>query len=141
MTAAAPPPRRRPGQRRQAALLAAAVVVLCGCGVSQPRLDGARRAAAGFEESLARADYAGACAQLAPQSRRQLEEDAARPCGQALAGEELPDGGAVRATQVYGRQALLHLERDTLFLSQFAGGWKVVAAGCEPGRGAPPAVT
>ncbi|GHE56522.1 hypothetical protein [Streptomyces vinaceus] len=38
----------------------------------------------------------------------------------------------MRATQVYGRQALLRMARDTLFLSQFNDGWKIVGAGCEP---------
>ncbi|MFF9909022.1 hypothetical protein [Streptomyces sp. NPDC013457] len=119
------------------AAVAAAVAMLCGCGATEPRLGGARRAATAFEEALARADYAGACALLAPQTRRQLEEDAAEPCGPSLAGEELPAGGTVRDTQVYGRQALLRLEGDRLFLSQFDDGWKVVAAGCEPERDLP----
>ncbi|MFE5620542.1 hypothetical protein ACFQ8S_00475 [Streptomyces virginiae] len=31
---------------------------------------------------------------------------------------------------VYGRQAMVRLSGDTLFLPQFGKGWKVVAAGC-----------
>ncbi|MER7955776.1 hypothetical protein [Streptomyces sp. NPDC096030] len=112
--------------------IAAATAVLCGCGASEARLDGARQAATAFEEAIGRAEYAAACALLAPQTRRQLEQDATRPCGPALAGEELPAAGTVRETQVYGRQALLHLEGDTLFLSQFDDGWRIVAAGCQP---------
>ena len=41
-------------------------------------------------------------------------------------------GGAVRRTDVYGNQARAVLSSDTLFLSHFTSGWKVVAAGCEP---------
>ncbi|MFI8902680.1 hypothetical protein ACIGO7_31620 [Streptomyces virginiae] len=117
--------------------VAATVVVLGGCGAPEPRLDGARRAATSFEETLARADYVAACALLAPQTRRQLEQDSDKPCGSALADEELPVADPVRTTQVYGRQALLRLEGDTLFLSQFDDGWKIVAAGCEPASGKP----
>ncbi|MEU8865117.1 hypothetical protein [Streptomyces umbrinus] len=36
------------------------------------------------------------------------------------------------ATGVYGNQARAVLSSDTLFLSRFTSGWKVVAAGCEP---------
>lgn len=135
---------RRPVLRRQStppapalALVVAAVLVLCACGASEPRLDGARRAATTFEAALARSDYAGACTLLAPRTRQQLKEDAAKPCGPALAGEELPAAGQVRATQVYGRQALLRMARDTLFLSQFDDGWKIVGAGCEPQKDMP----
>ncbi|MFC9294590.1 hypothetical protein ACFTWH_13450 [Streptomyces sp. NPDC057011] len=110
----------------------AMAAVLCGCGAPAPRLDGARQAAEAFEQALADADYTQACALLAPQTRQQLQEDRDKPCGPALHGEELPAAGPVRGTQVYGRQALLRLADDTLFLSQFDDGWKVVAAGCTP---------
>ncbi|MGW6418975.1 hypothetical protein [Streptomyces sp. NPDC055055] len=113
------------------------VVVLSGCGASEPRLAGARQAAIAFEDTLARADYNAACAFLAPQTRRQLEQDRDKPCGSALADEDLPAAAIVHTTQLYGRQALLHLEGDTVFLSQFDDGWKIVAAGCEPQPGKP----
>ncbi|MFJ7905186.1 hypothetical protein ACIQ6V_32670 [Streptomyces sp. NPDC096198] len=117
--------------------VAVAAAGLCGCGASEPRLDGARRAAAAFERALARADYDRACTLLAPQTRQQLEDDAAAACASALAHEELPASGAVRETQVYGRQALLRLTGDTLFLSQFEHGWKIAAAGCKPAADMP----
>ncbi|MEW2584941.1 hypothetical protein [Streptomyces virginiae] len=135
------PPPARPTRRRRPApgalALLVAVAALGGCGASEPRLDGARRAATAFEETLARADYVAACALLAPQTRRQLEQDSDKPCGSALADEGLPVADPVRTTQVYGRQALLRLEGDALFLSQFDDGWKVVAAGCQPESGEP----
>ncbi|MBT2451410.1 hypothetical protein J7F03_30965 [Streptomyces sp. ISL-43] len=95
-------------------------------------MEGARQAGRAFEQALAGADYVRACALLAPQTRQQLEEDRHKPCAPALQGQELPQAGQVRGTEVYGRQALLRLLNDTLFLSQFTGGWKVVAAGCTP---------
>lgn len=121
--------------RRHVAVVAAVVsaaVVLSGCGAPAARQDAAERAGRVFESALAAGDYRTACELLAPQSRDQLEEDEKKTCGPALKGQQLPHGGAVRGTEVYGRQAMLRLEADTLFLSQFDAGWKVVAAGCTP---------
>ncbi|MBT2407611.1 hypothetical protein J7I97_25940 [Streptomyces sp. ISL-87] len=86
---------------------------------------------------MASGDYTAACELLAPQSREQLEEDEKKKCAPALQGQDLRHGGAVRGSDVYGRQARLRLEDDTLFLSQFNGGWKVVAAGCTWQSGKP----
>ncbi|MFE7595643.1 hypothetical protein [Streptomyces sp. NPDC057494] len=95
-------------------------------------MDGATQAGRAFEQALADADYRQACALLAPQTRQQLQENEHRLCAPALRDQALPTAGPVRATQVYGRQALLRLQNDSLFLSQFADGWKVVAADCTP---------
>ncbi|MFE6847333.1 hypothetical protein [Streptomyces sp. NPDC057686] len=103
-----------------------------GCGASAARVDGARAAGERFERALASGDHRAACRLLAPETIGQLEQDEGKACGEALGAEELPTAGAVRTTEVYGRQALLSLDGDTLFLSQFSGGWKVVAAGCTP---------
>ncbi|WP_241253492.1 hypothetical protein [Streptomyces sp. W1SF4] len=127
----------RPGRARRAPALATALAccagaaaVLAGCGAPAPRQDAARDAAAAFERALKASDYARACALLAPGTRQELEQQEEAPCARALPEARLPHGGPVRATEVYGRQALLRLAADTLFLSQFRGGWKVVAAGC-----------
>ncbi|MFE9636118.1 hypothetical protein [Streptomyces sp. NPDC006463] len=106
--------------------------LLAGCGASAVRVDGARAAGEGFERFLAAGDHAAACRLLAPQTRGQLEQDEQKGCAEALGAEELPRTGAVRTTEVYGRQAMLRLDGDTLFLSQFSSGWKIVAAGCTP---------
>ncbi|MFD9482995.1 hypothetical protein ACFWBX_03115 [Streptomyces sp. NPDC059991] len=114
-----------------AVMVAGAVaVVLCGCGAPAARLEGARQAGRAFEQAIAHANYPRACGLLAPETRQQLEEDQHQPCVAALRGEDLAAAGEVRGTQVYGRQALLRLRKDTLFLSQFEDGWKVVTAGC-----------
>ncbi|MDX3533901.1 hypothetical protein PV721_05880 [Streptomyces sp. MB09-01] len=120
------------GRAMKAVVTISVAAVLCGCGATAPRLEGARQAGEAFEQALADADYARACGLLAPQTRQQLEENEEKPCGPALPGQELPVAGQVRGTQVHGRQALLRLQKDTLFLSQFDDGWKVVAADCAP---------
>ncbi|MFB8079979.1 hypothetical protein [Streptomyces sp. NPDC056013] len=108
------------------------------CGAPQARQDGATRAGLAFEASLSTGDYREACALLAPESRRQLQEDERQPCERALPSQELPSAGDVRGVDVYGRQALLRLRGETLFLSQFDEGWRVTAAGCEPNPGDAP---
>ncbi|WP_225805183.1 hypothetical protein [Streptomyces sp. NK15101] len=113
------------------------MVALSACGASQARQDGATRAGRFFEESLGSGSFRVACELLAPESREQLEEEK-KPCAQALASQDLPRGGGVRSVDVHGRQALLRLHGDTLFLSQFDEGWLVTAAGCAPGPGDTP---
>lgn len=77
------------------------------------------------------------CASLAPDTRSELEDSKKAACAAALAADELPPGGPVRTVDVYGRQARVVLASDTLFLSQFPSGWKVVAVGCTPQPGRP----
>ncbi|MEU3775796.1 hypothetical protein AB0F11_21765 [Streptomyces sp. NPDC032472] len=112
----------------------AAAVLVSGCGASAPRVDGARDAALAFARAVAGSDFRAACALLAPGTRQELEEGEQKPCVLALVGQDLPGARTrtVHGTEVYGRQAMVRLEEDTLFLSQFDGGWRVVAAGCRP---------
>ncbi len=69
---------------------------------------------------------------LAPGTREELEETARSRCPPALEDLGLPSAREVRRVDVYGGQARVVLDSDTLFLSSFPDGWKVVAAGCEP---------
>ncbi|MFG2354909.1 hypothetical protein [Streptomyces sp. NPDC048521] len=110
----------------------ACAVCLTGCGTLGEREAAASRAAVRFEEDVRRADGARACAALAPETRQELTESAEPPCAEAFLDEHLSYGGTVRRVQVYGRQAQVVLDTDTLFLSVFPGGWKITAAGCVP---------
>ncbi|MFI5982461.1 hypothetical protein ACIBEA_16465 [Streptomyces sp. NPDC051555] len=112
-------------------------VLIGGCGAPTARVDGARTAGDAFERALASGDGTSACGLLAPETLGQLEQDERKSCAVAIAAQGLPRAGAVRAIEVYGRQALLRLDGETLFLSQFAAGWKIVAAGCTPQRERP----
>ncbi|MFE7183447.1 hypothetical protein [Streptomyces erythrochromogenes] len=107
-----------------------ALLLLTGCGASAARVKGARDAVRVFERALASRDYAAACDVLAPETRAQLEQDEKQACAPALEGQGLPVSIAVRRPEVYGRQAVVRAEGETLFLSQFTGGWRIVAAGC-----------
>ncbi|MEU8984383.1 hypothetical protein [Streptomyces sp. NPDC048309] len=107
-------------------------VCLTGCSTLGEREAAASRAALRFEESVRQADGTRACAALAPETRQELEESAKMACAKALFEEQLSHAGAVRGVQVYGQQARVVLNTDTLFLSAFPAGWKITAAGCVP---------
>ncbi|WP_406864734.1 hypothetical protein ABZO31_31520 [Streptomyces sp. HUAS MG47] len=100
-------------------------------------MDAARDTGRAFEQALTVPDYDAACGLLAPATREQLEQDEERACPEALAAVRLPVARTLHATEVYGRQAMMRADDETLFLSQFSRGWRVVAAGCRPREGKP----
>ncbi|WP_344345541.1 hypothetical protein [Kitasatospora putterlickiae] len=118
--------------RWSAAGAAVALAALCGCGSLSDREDAVAATAARFESALAGGDDALLCATLAPGTRQELEDTAKSGCDRAMPGSEVPKASGVRRIDVYGAQARVVLDGDTLFLSSFPDGWKVTAAGCEP---------
>ncbi|WP_247195694.1 hypothetical protein [Streptomyces sp. GESEQ-35] len=113
------------------------VLALAGCGGAGEREADASAAAAAFEKALAGGDRAAQCSALAPQTRAEVEDSEEETCVDAVGAQDLPAGGPVSGVDVYGRQARVVLASDTLFLAQFPGGWKIVAAGCRPRPGQP----
>jgi hypothetical protein len=115
------------------AILAAPALLACltGCsGQGNPENGAARGAAVRFETSTS--DGAVACVLLAPRSRAALEESSGSTCTAALPALRLEPGGRVTGVQVYGKDAQVRLEQDTVFLARFDDGWRVTAAGCTP---------
>lgn len=76
---------------------------------------------------------ATACSMLAPETLRELE-DTSGPRPQALAYADLPAAGKVLEVDVYGLDARVRMEHDTVFLALFDTGWQVTAAGCTPAK-------
>lgn len=109
-----------------------AVLVLAGCGGPGGREDAASAVAVRLLDAVDAGDGAAACAVLAPETLADLEKSADQPCAAAVLGEDLPAPGRVANTDVYGQWAKVRLDTDTVFLAVFRGGWKVVAAGCQP---------
>jgi hypothetical protein len=109
--------------------LSAVILLTCAaCGV--PEDDAPRTAAVSFERALEVDDGAGACALLAPETRAELEQSAGSSCAEAIVEEDLPRAGAVGASSAFGTMAQVRFTADTLFLAEFDGEWKVMAAGC-----------
>ncbi|WP_221629323.1 hypothetical protein [Humibacillus xanthopallidus] len=104
---------------------------LSGCsGQGNPEVDAAGAAALRFS-SVAPTDAATACSLLAPQTASELEQGSGS-CARGLSDASPPAGGGLREVEVYGLDAMVRLDRDTVFLARFEKGWKVTAAGCTP---------
>jgi hypothetical protein len=121
------------GQRRHVtgvlATVCGLVLGLAACGPGE-REASASEAATAFERAQDAGDRAALCAALAPNTRDEVEESEKKACVDVIDAQGLPAGGSVDDVDVYGRQARVVLASDTLFLSQFPDGWKIVAAGC-----------
>jgi hypothetical protein len=105
------------------------VLVLAGCsGLGNAESGNARAAAQQFSRAVTD-DPAAACELLAPRTLEELE-DAEGPCEQSLPAQDLGDGADVASVDVYGKDAVVHVGDDTVFLARFADGWRVTAAGC-----------
>lgn len=112
------------------------LLLTAGCGTVEERRTAALEAALDFERALSAGDGVAVCAVLAPAVREEIEQSAGTSCEEGVLEERVPSAAAasneVEGIDVSGRQARVVFPKDTLFLSQFSGGWKVVAAGCVP---------
>ena len=120
-----------------AALAALTLIAPAGCASVAERGDAAAAVASRLLTAVGDKDGATACAVLAPDTASKLEQWAGKPCAQAILDEDLPAPGAVTGIDVYGQWAQVRLADDTVFLAVFPGGWRVVAAGCEPRQDRP----
>lgn len=109
----------------------AVLLSVAGCAGQGSADDGSAAAAAlRFTRDLA-ASPSEACGLLAPQTLKELE-DSQGSCPSSLPGLDLPRAAAVRSTEVYAKDAIVRLDKDTVFLARFDQGWRVTAAGCTP---------
>jgi hypothetical protein len=98
-----------------------------GCGSPG---SGAERAAADFYRAVESGASSTACELLAPETRRQLEQDEHASCETALSMVRLPVAGAPVRVDRYGQHALVRFDTDAVFMTEYDDGWRVVAAGC-----------
>ena len=104
---------------------------LSGCSAQgNPQVDAATAAAVRFS-SVARSEATTACALLAPETASELTTSSGS-CAQGLADADLPAGGRLQEAEVYGLDAIVRFDADTIFLARFEDGWRVTAAGCTP---------
>lgn len=114
-----------------AATVAGLGLVVAGCsGAGSPSATAAGQVAAAFSVAV-HSEPASACGLLAPQTRQELEDNSG-PCARAIADADVPAAGRVLDAEVYGLDAMVRLEHDTVFLALFDTGWRVTAAGCTP---------
>jgi hypothetical protein len=98
---------------------------------------GPERAASVFAHAVASSDGQLACTLLSDQVSSTIAESSGLPCPAAVLQADLPAPSAVRGVQRYGHQAFVTTSTDTVFLSEFPNGWKIIGAGCSP-RGEQP---
>jgi hypothetical protein len=115
-----------------AAVAATVAVLAAGCGSVGSRGQAAATVAQHLLTAVDRQDGAAACALLAPETAAEIVQSAQKDCAEAILDQDLPRPGAVTAEDVYGQWARVRPSDDTVFLAMFAGGWRVVAAGCSP---------
>lgn len=111
---------------------AATVVSVVGCGSVASRGQAASTTAQALLAAVNRQDGAAACALLAPETAAEVAQSAQKDCAEAILDQNLLRPGVVTGDDVYGQWARVRLTGDTVFLAMFAGGWRVVAAGCAP---------
>ena len=114
-------------------LLPVGVLVLGGsaCGSSQdlPAQDAVEQ----FYAAITRQDGRAACRLLAPETLKAVEESAQAPCAEGVLQELPPEERRPEQVRVFGTMAQVGYTDETVFLTRFQDGWKVMAAGCSPG--------
>lgn len=115
---------------RLAIRVAALLVLATGCGSGHE--DAVRQIGLDYGEAVAQQDWAAACELLAPSTRSELEQSSGKSCAEALPEEQPPAVRDDADVHVYGTQAQLDFPGETLFLSQYDGRWRIVAAVCTP---------
>ena len=114
------------------------LVLLClsvtGCGRSAER-DRAAAVTERFFAAVENDDGAAACAELAADTRKALEDDEQKPCREAIGSLQI-EPGALSSVELYLTNGKADLDNgDSVFLSLTSDGWRLSAVGCKPGAG------
>ena len=119
---------------RVAAVVAATVLATGGCGGSPDTAVSSVSDA--FRQAVAGQEGTRACDLLSAQTVSEIEQSSGKPCATAVLQENVPTTGGASAVRVYGQMAQVRYGDDTVFLSHFHEGWRLVAAGCRLSSGA-----
>ena len=120
------------GRAQPVLLVVGLTALLAGCASTQePDVE---KVASTFEDPSA--DAEARCDLLAPATLAAFEKDQTAPCTDAVQQLSL-DGGAVTSVEVWGGEAQVRMDGDTLFLTETRAGWRVAAAGCTSRGDAP----
>lgn len=121
--------------RRTAGVTLAMTGVLLGSCADGERV-AVEQAASEFTEALAAGEIQHACEMLAPSTRSRLESQEDQACAEAMQQIPLP-GGPIEQADVWGGEAQVRTNGDTLFLTRTSQGWRIAAAGCRARGEAP----
>jgi len=120
------------GRAQPVLLVVGLTALLAGCAsTQQPEVE---KVASTFDDPSA--DAEARCDLLAPATLAAFEKDQTAPCTDAVQQLSL-DGGAVTSVDVWGGEAQVRMDGDTLFLTETEAGWRVAAAGCTSRGDAP----
>ena len=120
------------GRAQPVLLVVGLTALLAGCAsTQQPEVE---KVASTFDDPSA--DAEARCDLLAPATLAAFEKDQTAPCTDAVQQLSL-DGGAVTSVDVWGGEAQVRMDGDTLFLTESEAGWRVAAAGCTSRGDAP----
>ncbi|MCW2700168.1 MAG: exported protein of unknown function [Blastococcus sp.] len=113
--------------RRSVVAAGALALLVTGCSsTEEPEVE---QVATTFEDPTG--DARERCGLLVPTALEQLEQDAGAACEDAIG--DLPlEGGDVARVEVWGGDAQVRLDGDTVFLTKTSTGWRVAAALCSP---------
>jgi hypothetical protein len=124
---------------KRAAVIALCAAALCagGCGRADDRA-AAGDVTARFLRAVEGGDGERACAQLSDATVEALERDEGKPCAEAATELDLAPS-AVTHAEVSNIAAKVDLaDGRSAFLELTRAGWRLSAAGCEPGSGDEP---
>jgi hypothetical protein len=114
-------------------LVAAASVTGClsACGAPSSTTTAVSSTALAFQTAATDGDGAGICDLLTDSLTKALEHSG-QSCSSAVTALQLGDPGAVLATDVWGRSALVTFADTSsdVFLTEVNGTWRIAAAGC-----------
>jgi hypothetical protein len=90
-----------------------------------------------FQVAVRGGEGEAACAQLAPDTRVKLEDQAGEDCSDAITGLALATSPLTRV-EVFVTNAKADLESgESVFLARGREGWRLSAVGCRPEGGKP----
>lgn len=109
-----------------------ALASLAGCARAERPV--VERAATAFEDPTT--DPEARCDLLAPAVRAAFESQESARCSEAV--QDLPmRPGRVESVAIWGGEAQVRLDGDTVFLTRIGTAWRVTAAACTPQPEAP----
>ncbi|GAB3132134.1 hypothetical protein [Microbispora hainanensis] len=106
--------------------VAALVTALVMTGCASARDPSVAATAQRFLSAAGDGRGGAACRLLAPEAARSLDD-----CEKDIVSIGLR-AGTIRGVEVWGNEARVRVDGDTLFLHRFPDGWRVRAAGCRP---------